>query len=437
MGGSVREAAWGRELERWFAPFLAHLGRAEQRTWAPLYLRGLLGPGERKSIEPIAERVAPGKSQSLHHFIAVSPWDLERFEATLVQKAQALVGGRDAVLIVDDTALVKQGKHSVGVAHQYCGELGKKANCQSLVSLTLARGEVPVPIALRLFLPEAWANDSERRHRAGVPGEIVFRPKWQIALDELDRVRVQVASFACVLADAGYGNSAGFRHGLSERGLLWAVGILPTQKVYPADVQLAPPVQPPTGRPQKHPTPSERSRPAKEVIGALPREAWTRISWRRGTKGDLKADFAAVRVRVADGPLMSRAQHLPGEAAWLVCEKRTSGEVRYYLANHGPRTRLRTLVRLIRARWSCEQAHEQLKNELGLDHFEGRRWTGLHRHALLSMVAFCFLQHLRVGGKNREDASEQDGAAAESVSAAGAPGITRPAPHTGPDMPVL
>lgn len=144
MGGSVRGAAWGRELERWSAPFLTHLSRAEQRAWAPAYLRSLLGPGERKSIEPIAERVAPGKSQSLHHFITISPWELERFEATLVQKAQALVGGRGAVLIIDDTALVKQGRRSAGVAHQYCGELGKKANCHA-------------PVSLRLFLPEAWA----------------------------------------------------------------------------------------------------------------------------------------------------------------------------------------------------------------------------------------------------------------------------------------
>ena len=437
MGGSARQVVWGRELERWFAPFLVHLGRAEQRCWAPLYLRGLLGPGERKSIEPIAERVAPGKSQSLHHFITVSPWDLKAFEATLVQKAQALVGGRRAVLIIDDTALVKQGKHSVGVAHQYCGELGKKANCQSLVSLTLACGEVPVPIAFRLFVPEAWANDSERRHRGGVPEEIIFRPKWQIALDELDRVRAQGAVFECVLADAGYGNSAGFRYGLSERGLLWAVGILPTQKVYSADVQLAPPIQPPTGRPQKHPTPSEKSRPAKDVIGALPPEAWQRISWRRGTKGDLKADFTAVRVRVADGPLMSRAQHLPGEEAWLVCERRSSGETRYYLANHGPRTSLKALVRLIRARWSCEQAHQQLKNELGLDHFEGRSWTGLHRHTLLSMIAYCFLQHLRLGGENLEDAPAQNGTAAESLLASGAPQPARTAPHAGAGVPVL
>lgn len=437
MGGSVQAEGWGRELERWFAPFLAHLSRAEQRVWAPLYLKGLLGPGERKSIEPVAERLAPGKSQSLHHFLTVSPWNLVPLEATLVRKAQTLVGGRGAVLIVDDTALVKQGRHSVGVAHQYCGELGKQANCQSLVSLTLARGEVPVPIALRLFLSEAWANDPERRKRVGVPEQIAFRTKWQIALEEIDRVRSQGAIFGCVLADAGYGNSAGFRHGLSKRGLLWAVGILPSQKVYPADVQLAPPVQPPTGRPQKHLTPSEKSQSAQKAIGALPERAWQRITWRRGTKGDLKADFAAVRVRVADGPLMSRAQHLPGEAAWLVCEKRSSGETRYYLANHSPRTSLRVLVRLIRSRWSCEQAHMQLKQEIGLDHFEGRNWTGLHRHALLSQIALCFLQHLRLGGENPEEVPAQNGATSGSISAAGAPQLACDAPHTGAGMSIL
>ena len=241
-----------------------------------------------------------------------------------------------------------------------------------------------------------------------MPEAVEFRTKWQIALDELDWVSSQGAAFDCVLADAGYGNSAGFQHGLSERGLLWAVGILPTQKVYAVDVQLTPPIQPPTGRPQKHPTPSEKSRAAQAVIADLPKRAWRRIAWRRGTRGDLVADFAAVWVRVADGPLMSPAQHLPGEAAWLVCERRKSGETKYHLANHAPRTQLNTLVRLIRARWSCEQAHMQLKQELGLDHFEGRSWTGLHRHTLLSRIAYCFLQHLRLGGKRRKRLSHPE-----------------------------
>src|ERR687890_801495 len=223
---------WQAEFEAWLAPFLARLRRAEQRRWARVYLQGLLGPGERKSIEPMAARVAPADVQQLHHFISTSPWTCEPLEEELVRAAERLLGGPDAVLVIDDTALVKQGRHSVGVQRQYCGQLGKRANCQVLVSATLACHEVPVCLALRLFLPESWAADETRRARAGVPQEIAFRPKWQIALEEMDRLMAAGARFGCVLADAEYGKAAEFRAGLSERGRLWAVGILPTQKVY-------------------------------------------------------------------------------------------------------------------------------------------------------------------------------------------------------------
>jgi SRSO17 transposase len=239
---------WQTEFETWLAPFLDRLGRKEQRRWAPVYLQGLIGPGERKSVEPLAARVAPGAVQQLHHFVAASPWAVEPLEAELVRQADRLVGGPDAVLVIDDTALVKQGKHSVGVARQYCGQLGKRANCQALVSLTLARAEVPVGVGLRLFLPEAWAGDAARRAKAGVPPAINGRPKWRIALDELDRVRAAGARFGWIVADAEYGKAAAFRQGLSERGLTWAVGILPTQKVYPVDVAVAPAPPKATGR---------------------------------------------------------------------------------------------------------------------------------------------------------------------------------------------
>src|SRR3712207_4090806 len=183
----------------------------------------------------MAARVAPDDTQQLHHFVSTSPWATAPLEDELVKAADRLVGGPDAVLVVDDTALVKQGRHSVGVKRQYCGQLGKRANCQALVSLTLARAEVPVCVGLRLFLPQAWAEDAARRTRAGVPETILGRPKWQIALDELDRIRAAGARFGCVLTDAEYGKAAEFRHGLSDRGLTWAVGMLPNQKVYPAD----------------------------------------------------------------------------------------------------------------------------------------------------------------------------------------------------------
>src|SRR3712207_2404095 len=214
-----------------------------------------------------------------------------------------------------------------------------------------------------------------------------------------------------------------FRHGLSERGLTWAVGILPNQKVYPADVAIAPPPVRRTGRPAKHPVPSVKSESAEALFTALSEAAWQTISWRRGTKGDLKADFAALRIRVADGPVTSGAQHLPGDEAWLICERRSSAERKYYLANHAEDVSLESLAAAIKARWVCEQAHQQMKEELGLDHFEGRSWLGLHHHVLMTMLAFAFLQHLRLGGKNHD----QDGAAASSVSAAGAtPSRCRP-----------
>jgi SRSO17 transposase len=391
-------AGWEDELERWLEPFLERLRRQAQRHWAPVYLKGLILPGERKSIEPMAARVAPGDTQQLHHFVSTSPWATAPVEDELVEAADRLVGGPDAVLVIDDTALVKQGRHSAGVKRQYCGQLGKRANCQSLVSLTLAQAEVPICIGLRLFLPEDWCNDAARRTAVGVPEAIDHRPKWRIALDEIDRVLASGARFGCLLADAEYGKVAEFRAGLGERQLSYAVGILPTQKLYPVDVALSYPERKATGRPRKHPVPSVASIAAAELIEAQP-EAFRSISWRRGTKGPLQATFAALRVRVADGPVAARAQHLPGEEAWLIGEHRTSGERKYYLASHPADTPLEVLAALIKGRWVCEQMHQQMKDELGLDHFEGRSWRGLHHHVLLCQLAFAFLQHLRLGGK--------------------------------------
>ena len=212
-----------------------------------------------------------------------------------MRAADRRVGGSDAVLVMDDTALLKQGRHSVGVARQYCGQPGKKANCQAPVSLALARSEVPVCVSPRLFLPRAWAEDAERRARAGVPEAIPDRPKWQIALEEIDRIQTAGARFGAVLADAEYGKVADFRRKLSEQGFTWAVGILPAQTVYPVDVVIAPAVRRRTGRPPKHPVPFSRPCSVQAVVAGLPSECWRTLSWRRGTKRDLTADFAALR----------------------------------------------------------------------------------------------------------------------------------------------
>ena len=334
---------WEAELERWLGPFLARLRRKEQRRWAPFYLKGLILPGERKSVEPMAARVAPADTQQLHHFVSTSPWATAPLEDELVKAADRLVGGPDAALVVDDTALVKQGRRSVGVKRQYCGQLGKKANCQSLVSPTLASAGVPVGVGLRLFLPEDWGGDAGRRAAAGVPEAVAYRPKWKIALDEIDRVLASGARFGAVLADAEYGKAAEFRAGLDERRLAYAVGILPTQKVYPADVTLSLPERKPTGRPRKHPVPSAASVGAAELVESRP-AAFRTVSWRTGTKGPLQAEFAALRVRVADGPAAAGGRHLPGEEAWLVGEHRASGERKYHLSNLPAETPLEVLA---------------------------------------------------------------------------------------------
>ena len=425
------------DLDAWLAPFLDVLGRKTRRAWAPLYLRGLLGPGERKSLQPMAARLGLSGHDQLQHFIASTAWDDAPLWTVLAQQADRLVGGADAYLVIDDTALPKKGTLSVGVARQYCGELGKRANCQALVSLTLAQGEVPVPVSLRLFLPDTWTDAAPRCVQAGVP-EVAATPssKGEIALAELDRVIAAGVRFGTVLADAGYGMSAEFRHGLDARGLAWAVGIPRNQKVYGAEVQLVPP----QGR-ARRPVPSEEPREAEAVLAALP---WRRVTWRHGTKGPLSARFAAVRIRVGDGPVWGNNRHLPGKEAWLVGEWRSSGERKFYLSNLPARTALRALASAIKARWVCEQAHQQLKGELGLGHFEGRSWTGLHRHALVSCIACAYLQHLRLAGQRPtglgENAPPRSGTATIAKPARHTPGHHRAAvraPHHTRPLPAL
>ena len=275
--------------------------------------------------------------------------------------------------------------------------------------------------------------------RAGVPESAQApRTKPVIALGEVDRVRAADTRFGLVLADAGYGCSATFRAGLSARGLAWAVGVPSNLKVYPADVKLLPP-EPKPGRPSDILLPDKASEPAKAVLG---RPKWRSVTWRSGTKERLKARFAAERVRVADGPTRriggKANQHLPGdEEVWLVGEHRASGERKYYLSNLPPKASLRRLASAIKARWVCEQAHQQVKEDLGLDHFEGRSWTGLHRHALMTMLAYAFLQHRRLAQAGRGKKAEGGPATTSADPSGRAPGHAEqpgPAPHALPAL---
>jgi SRSO17 transposase len=427
MGGRLLEGPtmvgrtvdWKDELERWLKPFVDRLGHKSRRRMCPLYVSGLIGPGDRKSIQPMAKRLALGECDQLHHFIAAGVWDAAPVETELLVQADRLVGGSDAVLVIDDTAIPKKGTHSVGVAAQYASALGKTANCQTLVSLTLARGEVPIMLALRLFLPKSWTSNQARLKRADVPTEYrTARTKPEIALAEIDRIMAAGVRFGCVLADAGYGLSAPFRQRLTARKLTWAVGIPRHLKVYPADVRMIWPVAR-RGRPRQRPIPDVLSVPAEDMLAHA---RWRTISWRTGTKGKLKARFAAIRVRVADGPAQrirdKGQQHLPGDEVWLIGEHRMSGERKYYLANLPATMDLRTLAAAIKARWICEQGHQQLKEELGLDHFEGRSWQGLHRHALMTMIAYAFLQYRRLKAAGRKKKNQRSAAATDLASRA-------------------
>jgi SRSO17 transposase len=422
------DESWKSDLERWLAPFLGALRHKARARMCPAYVAGLIGAGDRKSVQPMAARDSGVGYDQLHHFIASGAWDAAPLERVLLAEADRMVGGAEAWLIVDDTALPKKGEHSVGVAPQYASTLGKNANCQTLVSLTLASGEVPVMVGLRLFLPESWASDPARLSRAGVPDDFGgYRTKPEIALAEIDRVRAAGARFGCVLADAGYGLSASFRQGLSERGLFWAVGIPFKQKVYSVDVAMIFPVAG-RGRPRKRHVPDTASISARAILEEAP---WRMLSWRRGTKGRLQARFAAKRVRVADGPSQRigpmGAQHPPGEEVWLIGEHRSNGERKYYLSNLPADTSLTRLAGAIKARWICEQAHQQVKEELGLDHFEGRSWTGLHRHALMTMIAYAFLQSRRLMQAKREKKNPRPATPADP---AGDPGGHHRQPRT-------
>lgn len=403
MEGRPMDVDWRTDLDHWLAPFVAVLRHKVRARMCPAYIAGLIGPGDRKSVQPMATRVGEVGYDQLHHFIAAGVWNSASLEAVLLKKADALVGDDAGFLVIDDTALPKKGSHSVGVAPQYASSLGKTANCQSLVSVTLASREVPVAVGLRLFLPESWTNDPERMARAHVPQDRQMAlTKPEIAIEEIDRVIACGARFGYVLADAGYGSSGSFRQALSERGLLWAVGLSRLQNVYPADVALIFPVAQ-TGRPRKYQVPDQPPVAAEAFLAA---GKWQRVSWRRGTKGRLTCLFAARRVRIADGHkhrmLDDRVQCMPGDEVWLVGERRSTGEQKYYVSNLPADASLKMLAATIKARWVCEQAHQQLKEELGLDHFEGRSWTGLHRHALMTMIAYAFLQSRRLKAAGRK-----------------------------------
>ena len=392
-----------RKSEARFAAYVDSLGSVlghVDRAGPMLdYCTGLLMPGERKSVEPMAAIVAPARAaaehQSLLHFVGQSPWSDEAMLAKvreLTAPAFESQGGIEA-WIVDDTGFAKKGSHSVGVARQYCGRLGKTDNCQIAVTLSIANHHVSLPIAYRLYLPEVWAEDAERRGKAHVPGDVAFQTKPQIALAQIEAAMKDGVAEGVVLADAGYGNDGAFRAGVTALGLTYAVGVQSTLSVWPAGEQPLPP-KPWSGRGRK---PSgvrhdadHRPVSAKQLAMQLATEAWKEVEWREGSNQTLGSRFAAVRIRPA-----SRDHKLsqPHPVEWLVVEW-PEGEpepTKYWLSTLPEDTQLEALVDAIKLRWRIERDYEELKSELGLAHFEGRGWRGFHHHASLCIAAYGFL----------------------------------------------
>jgi SRSO17 transposase len=372
------------------------LGHADRATPFRSYCAGLLLPGDRKSVEPMAARVEPGRvqaaHQSLHHFVAKADWSDEAVLAAVRGRVLPVVGPIRA-LIVDDTGIPKKGTHSVGVARQYCGQLGKQDNCQVAVSLSAANDHASLPIAYRLYLPHEWADDPDRRALAGVPDEIVFQTKPQIALDQIRAARAAGIEAELVLADAGYGNDTDFRDGITDIGLPYAVGIQSTTTLWPPGLEPLP-AKPWSGR--GRPTSAIRRdaqhQPvsAKQLALALPKKAWRRVTWREGTNTELASRFAAVRVRPAH---RDYKRSTPRLEEWCLIEWPADEPepTKYFLSTLPASISRRALVAATKLRWRIERDYQDLKQELGLGQYEGRGWRGFHHHATLCIAAYGFL----------------------------------------------
>jgi len=395
-------------VEEYVALFAAEFGIVTRRHWAEVYVQGLFLDGERKSIQPLSQRVSvPGwhgdTEQALQLFVNQSGWDEQAVLRTYRQLLAEWLADPAGVIVIDDTGFAKKGRHSVGVARQYSGTLGKTDNCQVAVSLHYAAPMGDYPLALRLYLPESWTSQPMRMETVRVPAEAqVPCTKGEIALDLLDQVRAEGLAHQAVVADAGYGLSVDFRRGLEDRHEQYVVGIAGKEAVFsePPSWAVGPETQrgrPPTRRYVAVDTPAPVA--VKQLAETLER---TPLSWRQGTKGPLHAEFAWVRVwpahRWQHGRAADDLPDLEAEARWLLVEWRIDGSIRYALSNLPAETPLVHAVELWKTRWHVEQGYQQLKEELGLDHFEGRSWPGFHHHASLCFLAYGFLALERLRG---------------------------------------
>ena len=371
------------------------IGHADRAGPLRDYCTGLLLPGERKSVEPMAAITAPERTaaqhQSLLHFVGESPWLDDLVLSKVREMVQPAIerGGAIEAWIIDDTGFPKKGKHSVGVARQYCGQLGKQDNCQVAVSLLIANHHASLPIAYRLYLPQVWAGDAARRRRARVPDEIEFKTKPEIALEQIRAAHQKGLPVGVVLMDADYGASTELRTGVSALALSYVAGILPQTKVW------APPQKQKKSRGRKSPKRSrgnaKRQRiSVKELAMGLPKKTWKKITWREGSADSMSSRFA--RIRVCAAPQDDKlAPSRPDE--WLLIEwpKGEAEPTKYWLSTLPDVTSFERLVDLTKLRWRIERDYQELKQEVGLGHYEGRGWPGFHHHATLCIAAYGFL----------------------------------------------
>lgn len=390
----------GARLEEFTQFCFAKLGRSERRDALGQYVRGLLLDGERKSIYPIACRLAEcedrveGVRQSMQQAVSVADWDERVVFRRIAQRISTVLPKVEA-FVVDDTGFPKKGKHSVGVQRQYSGTMGRIDNCQIATSLHLASEAGGACIGMRLYLPKSWTDNEKRRTKAGVPDSVVFKEKWRIALELIDDALAWGLPKYVAVADAAYGDSSDFRGGLVSRGLRYVVGVTGTAMVWPPGVcPKPPPKRRPgqVGRPRAKWTPPQGLQPISmtDLAASLPTNMFRKVTWRIGSRGPQSSRFAAIRIRTARRHTLGWA---PGDKQWLLCEwpSRAERPTTFYLSNLPKGTSRKRLVYLAKLRWRIERDYQEMKGQLGLDHFEGRSWRGFHHHAACVAAAHAFL----------------------------------------------
>jgi SRSO17 transposase len=388
------------EFGRYLGHITASLGRAQHKAGLQEYCRALMLPLKRKSIEPLAAALdpyhVPARHQSLHHFVATSPWaDEVVLGAVQSWVLPKMAPQRQALtfLIADDSGMPKQGTHSVGVARQYCGQLGKTANCQVAVSLSLATAQASLPIKYRLYLPESWTEDPIRCRSAGVPAEVKFATKPQISLAQIKAAKQAGMPGEVVAADAAYGDDTDYRDGITALGLVYVLGVKPGTTVWAPGTGPLPP-KPWSGRGRK-PTrlrrdQTQRPLSVKKLAMSLKRSAFRQLTWREGTNSKLSSRFATLRVKAAHQDYLG---DIPRDEEWLLIEwpKGESEPTKYFLSTLPANFSRKQLVAAAKIRWRIERDYQDLKQEFGLDNFEGRNWRGFHHHATLCIAAYGFL----------------------------------------------